>query len=338
MKDLFEQIGYEARLDVAPLAVRMRPESLDELVGQSEVIGEGTWLRNAIETDSLFSIILYGPAGTGKTTLARIIAEVTKAHFTEVSAISGGVSDLRRVIDEATKRLTLQNMRTILFIDEIHRFSRSQQDALLHAVEDRVVILIGATTENPYFEVNSALNSRSRIIEFKALTEKDIQTVLRRALFHERGLAGAYQLSLAALNAITVMAAGDARMALTTLELAAQIARGVDELTDSDRTELESPVRGDQPFVSGASGGSDPLNATLPTTPMEYSAQQASLRSVQIAQCMSSASFDSQSVGESSRSQARCSFDSPLDCRMHPNDPEERSAPRNRSFLYPTGA
>jgi len=228
----------EALLSVAPLAVRMRPKTLDELVGQVEIIGEGTWLRSAIETDTLSSIILFGPAGTGKTTLARIIAQVTRAHFTEVSAISGGVSDLRRVIDEASKRLTLQNLRTILFVDEIHRFSRSQQDALLHAVEDRILILIGATTENPFFEVNTALLSRSRVIEFKVLTNADVEQIVLRALEDERGLNGAYRLSEAALRAIVVMAGGDARMALTTLELAADVARTPETLTEDERLEF----------------------------------------------------------------------------------------------------
>jgi putative ATPase len=238
MDNLFSAQEHEALNSVAPLAVRMRPTSLDELVGQLEVVGAGTWLRSAIETDSLSSIILYGPAGTGKTTLARIIALVTKATFTEVSAISGGVSDLRRVIDEASKRLTLQNLRTILFVDEIHRFSRSQQDALLHAVEDRVVVLIGATTENPFFEVNSALISRSRVIEFKALTNEDIEQIVLRALNDERGLAGEYALTDAALAAITVMSGGDARTALTTLELAAEVAREPKQLTDDEQLEV----------------------------------------------------------------------------------------------------
>jgi putative ATPase len=238
MKNLFSSIEHDALSSVAPLAVRMRPATLDELVGQLEVVGEGTWLKGAIETDSLSSIILFGPAGTGKTTLARIVAQVTRAHFTEVSAISGGVSDLRRVIDEAGKRLMLQNLRTILFVDEIHRFSRSQQDALLHAVEDRVVILIGATTENPFFEVNSALISRSRVIEFKVLTNEDIDCIILRALTDERGLAGACRLSDAALAAITVMSGGDARAALTTLELAAEVARDATALTDEERMEF----------------------------------------------------------------------------------------------------
>jgi putative ATPase len=238
MENLFSAQEQDAFNSVAPLAVRMRPTTLDELVGQLEVVGAGTWLRSAIETDSLSSIILYGPAGTGKTTLARIIAQVTKATFTEVSAITGGVSDLRRVIDEASKRLTLQNLRTILFVDEIHRFSRSQQDALLHAVEDRVVVLIGATTENPFFEVNSALNSRSRVIEFKALTNSDIEQIVLRALTDKRGLAGDYVLTDAALAAITVMSGGDARTALTTLELAAEVARDPGQLTEEEQLEV----------------------------------------------------------------------------------------------------
>ncbi|MDR2197789.1 MAG: replication-associated recombination protein A [Coriobacteriales bacterium] len=224
MDNLFTPIENEALLSVAPLAVRMRPRTLDDLVGQREVVGEGTWLRGAIEGDTLSSIILFGPAGTGKTTLARIIAGMTRANFTEVSAISGGVSDLRRVIEEAKRNLTLQEQRTILFVDEIHRFSRSQQDALLHAVEDRIVILIGATTENPFFEVNSALISRSRVIEFKTLTDEDVSLVLDRALSDERGLAGVCELTDEARAAIINMAGGDARSALTTLELAAELA------------------------------------------------------------------------------------------------------------------
>jgi len=154
--NLFSEMEEANRLEGAPLAVRMRPRDLDELVGQREAVGEGTWLRNAIESDMLSSVILFGPAGTGKTSLARIIAAHTHAEFVEVSAVSGTVADLRREIDAASKRLSYSGLRTILFIDEIHRFSRSQQDALLHAVEDRIVILVGATTENPFFEVNSA--------------------------------------------------------------------------------------------------------------------------------------------------------------------------------------
>ena len=196
MDTLFTEMENERKSEVAPLAVRMRPRSLDELVGQDEAVGLGSWLRNAIEQDRLSSVILFGPAGTGKTSLAHIVAETTKATFVEVSAIGGTVSDLRREIDAADKRLAMGGLRTILFVDEIHRFNRSQQDALLHAVEDRVLVLVGATTENPFFEVNSALISRSRIVELHGLSDGDIGELVDRAV-------------------------GDGRGALTTLELAA---------------------------------------------------------------------------------------------------------------------
>ncbi|NTU88333.1 MAG: replication-associated recombination protein A [Actinobacteria bacterium] len=221
---LFSEIEDQARRGVAPLAVRMRPTSLSELVGQDDVVGEGTWLKSAIESDSLSSVVFFGPAGTGKTSLARIIASVTQAEFVEVSAVSGGVADLRREIEEASKRLTFSDRRTILFVDEIHRFSRSQQDALLHAVEDRVVILVGATTENPFFEVNSALLSRSRIVELHPLSDEDITALILRALSDVRGLAGAYAITQPAIEAIAISAGGDARMALTTLELSCDLA------------------------------------------------------------------------------------------------------------------
>ena len=174
MDTLFSEIEQQARSSVAPLAVRMRPRTLDELVGQDEAVGPGSWLRAAIEQDRLSSIILYGPAGTGKTSLAHVIAQATKATFVEVSAIGGTVSDLRREIDAAEKRLAMNGSRTILFVDEIHRFNRSQQDSLLHAVEDRVIVLVGATTENPFFEVNSALISRSRVVELHSLSDADV--------------------------------------------------------------------------------------------------------------------------------------------------------------------
>ncbi|WP_165247662.1 replication-associated recombination protein A [Adlercreutzia sp. ZJ141] len=221
MDTLFTAMENERRATVAPLAVRMRPRSLDELVGQQDAVGPDSWLRRAIEQDCLSSLILYGPAGTGKTSIAHVIAETTKAAFVEVSAIGGTVSDLRREIDAANERLALSGRRTILFVDEIHRFNRSQQDALLHAVEDRIVVLVGATTENPFFEVNSALNSRSRIIELKSLTDADIAEMVRRAVADERGLGGTYQLDDDALNDIVLLAGGDGRAALTTLELAA---------------------------------------------------------------------------------------------------------------------
>ncbi len=163
MDTLFSCNERVKQLKNAPLAVRMRPSTLDDYVGHKKAVGPGSWLRSAIEHDVLSSVILYGPAGTGKTTLAHIIASHTKSEFVEVSAVTGTVKDLRREIDEAKHRLMMFDRRTILFIDEIHRFSRSQQDALLHAVENRTVVMIGATTENPYFEVNSALRSRRRV-------------------------------------------------------------------------------------------------------------------------------------------------------------------------------
>jgi putative ATPase len=198
----------------------MRPRVLDEFVGQEAAVGEGTWLRRAIDADALFSVILYGPAGTGKTSLARIVAAATAAHFEEVSAITGGVAELRAAIAAASDRLGLSGQRTILFVDEIHRFSKSQQDALLHAVEDRIVVLIGATTENPFFEVNAPLISRSRIIELFPLSDEDVRTVVNRALDDERGFGGTVSATPEAADAIVLTAGGDARVALTTLELA----------------------------------------------------------------------------------------------------------------------
>lgn len=222
---LFSDMEDEVRLEHAPLAVRMRPRTLDEVVGQEEAFGEGTWLRGAIENDTLSSIILYGPAGTGKTSLARVIAKSTNATFVEVSAIGGTVSDLRKVIAEADKRLVHRNLRTILFIDEIHRFNRAQQDALLHAVEDGIVVLIGATTENPYFEVNSALLSRSRLIELHSLSDENLRTIIMRALVDDRGLASEYELDDDALGTILTLSGGDGRAALTTLALSADVAK-----------------------------------------------------------------------------------------------------------------
>lgn len=220
MDTLFTEIENEAKSKVAPLAVRMRPRSLDEVVGQLEAVGPGSWLRSAIEQDRLSSVILFGPAGTGKTSLAHVIAETTRAAFVEVSAVGGTVSDLRREMDAAQKRLSMNGSRTILFVDEIHRFNRSQQDALLHAVEDRILVLVGATTENPFFEVNSALISRSRVVELHSLSDGDIATLVDRALLDERGLGGCYELESTARSAIVLLAGGDGRSALTTLELA----------------------------------------------------------------------------------------------------------------------
>lgn len=226
MFDILDAEGRERdTLKFAPLARRMRPQNLDEVVGQKDAIGPGTWLHNAVLADALSSIILYGPAGTGKTTIANVIASMTSSHFEEVSAVSGSVADLRRVIAGAKERLEASGTKTILFIDEIHRFSRSQQDSLLHAVEDRTIVLIGATTENPYFEVNTALLSRSRVVLLHSLTDEDIDVVIDRALSSERGLNGEFEIAENAKSEIIRLSAGDARSALNSLEFASQMAK-----------------------------------------------------------------------------------------------------------------
>lgn len=248
MQTLFTEIEEESAFENAPLAVRMRPQSLEELVGQQGACGPGSWLRTAIERDALSSVILFGPAGTGKTSIAHIIAESTQAEFVEVSAIGGTVKDLRREIDAAAQRLKLGRGRTILFVDEIHRFNRAQQDALLHAVENKTLVLIGATTENPYFEVNSALLSRSRVVELHSLGDADVASLIKRALVDKRGLAGAYALADEALDALVLLAGGDGRAALTSLELAAQLTEpGTSEapaLIGRDTVGLANPHRG----------------------------------------------------------------------------------------------
>src|SRR5579884_1491433 len=201
-----------------PLAARMRPRTLDEFVGQEQIVGPGRALRRAIESDQAPSMILWGPPGTGKTTLAQIIAHQTGAHFAALSAVSAGVADLRRVVADARK-LRAAGRRTVMFIDEIHRFNKAQQDAVLPYVEDGTVTLIGATTENPSFEVISALLSRTRVFVLKALSDEDIVNVLRRAIDREH-----FSVEDDALEAIALIANGDARTALNILELAVEAA------------------------------------------------------------------------------------------------------------------
>jgi putative ATPase len=205
-----------------PLAVRMRPRSLDELAGQQHILGPGKPLRRAIEQDRLGSIILWGPPGSGKTTLALLIARTTRAHFASLSAVTDGVADLRKVIEEAKKRRRA-GQRTVLLVDEVHRWSKSQQDALLPYVEDGTIILVGATTENPYFDVIAALRSRLRIFKLEPLSDDDLAVLVQRAVDDpERGLGDrGLTLAPAALRHIVAISGGDARVALNALEAAA---------------------------------------------------------------------------------------------------------------------
>src|SRR5436190_21046825 len=209
----------------APLAARMRPRALSEIVGQDHVLGAGKTLRKAIEADRVPSLVLWGPPGSGKTTLARVIANTTHAEFAPVSAVSAGVADLRRIVKEAQERYGERGQRTILFIDEIHRFNKSQQDAILPYVEDGTVVLMGATTENPSFEVNSALLSRARVVVLHALTVEQLDRLLERALNDERGLSRLrVSLTEEARQHLLALSDGDARSMLNILELAASAA------------------------------------------------------------------------------------------------------------------
>ncbi len=204
----------------APLAFRLRPKTLDEFYGQEDIIGPGSALRKGIETDALASIILAGPPGTGKTTLAHIIAERTNAQFVTLNAVTSGVADLKAVCQEAEQIRTGLGQRTILFIDEIHRFNKAQQDALLPYVESGAVILIGATTENPYFDVRSAILSRSQVYLLKPLTMENLVSILDRAVQHSDGFGGKIKMSKDALEYIARVSNGDARIALNALEAA----------------------------------------------------------------------------------------------------------------------
>lgn len=222
--DLFEYSRKDQMAKEAPLAVRMRPRTLAEFVGQEEILGPGRALRRAVERDQLSSLILWGPPGTGKTSLAMVIANTTQSHFEAISAVMAGVQEIRRLIEEAKERRALYGQRTIVLVDEIHRFNKAQQDALLPHVEDGTIILIGATTENPYFEVISALVSRSRVFQLKPLNETEIETILRRALADpERGY-GQRKVNIddEAIAHIVRIAGGDARVALNALEMAVE--------------------------------------------------------------------------------------------------------------------
>jgi putative ATPase len=248
--DLFTEAANQRQLENPPLPIRLRPRTLDQLVGQQHVLGEGSALRLAIEQDRPPSMILFGPPGTGKTTIARIVAERTGATFEELSAVSARVDDVRAVIARARERLGANGLRTILFIDEIHRFNKGQQDSVLHAVEDGLVTLIGATTENPYFEVNAALLSRCTVIELFALDEEELSEIVRRGAAEVE-----VELDDELVRLIATRAGGDARSALQILELARDTARteevplAADHVLDASRKRpLLYDRKGDQHY------------------------------------------------------------------------------------------
>jgi len=220
---LFEASEEAHRRDAQPLAARMRPESLEEFVGQRHFLGEGKLLRRLLKADRLGSVIFYGPPGTGKTTLARLLAGESRSHFRQLSAVTSGVKELRQILSEACDRLSAAGQRTLLFIDEMHRFNKAQQDVLLPDVEEGVVILVGVTTENPFFTINSPLVSRSRILQFEPLSVEELKTLLRRALADERRGLGRREIRIHddALEFLAELSDGDARRAISALEVGA---------------------------------------------------------------------------------------------------------------------
>jgi len=218
---LFDAAGEEAAAASAPLAVRMRPRTLAEVIGQRHLTGEGTPFRKLADHDAAMSLLLWGPPGTGKTTLAQVVSHVTRRRFTELSAVTAGVKDVRAAIDTARRDLGLTGTGTILFVDEVHRFNKAQQDTLLPAVENRWVSFIGATTENPFFSVVGPLLSRSLLLTLEPLSDADIRAVIERAVADERGLAGRITLADGVTDLLIRLAGGDARRVLTYLEAAA---------------------------------------------------------------------------------------------------------------------
>ena len=251
MDSLFDDAGEQAAAAAAPLAVRMRPRSLDEVIGQRHLTAPGTPFRKLIDNDAPMSLVLWGPPGTGKTTLAYVVSQVTKRRFTELSAVTAGVKDVRAAVDAARQQLGMSGRQTLLFIDEVHRFSKTQQDALLPAVENRWVSFIGATTENPSFSVVSPLLSRSLLLTLQPLEDDDIRTLLKRALAQERGLGGKVAIDDDALEHLIRLAGGDGRRSLTYLEAAALGTDHIDTLTLEravDRAAVRYDRDGDQHY------------------------------------------------------------------------------------------
>ncbi len=232
--NLFEYQAKEAMAASRPLADRMRPKRLDDVVGQSHVLGQGSLIQNAVSEDRIFSMILWGPPGCGKTTIARIIARETRSFFVQFSAVLSGVKEIRSVIGQAKNQLQVNRKKTVLFIDEIHRFNKAQQDAFLHHVESGLITLIGATTENPSFEVIPALMSRCRVITLNQLSEEDIVSLLNRAISDKENGLGRFNLRLEneAVSLLAQLADGDARYALNALEIAASIAIPANRIND----------------------------------------------------------------------------------------------------------
>ncbi|GAA1279481.1 ATPase AAA [Planotetraspora silvatica] len=251
MDSLFDSAAEEAHKSQEPLAVRMRPRGLDEVIGQRHLLGSGTPLRRLVESEAPMSLFLWGPPGTGKTTLAYVVSNATKRRFVEVSAVSAGVKDVRAAIDQARRDLGMTGRQTVLFVDEVHRFNKAQQDALLPAVENRWVTFIGATTENPFFSVISPLLSRSLLLTLEPLSEDDIRAVLERAVTDPRGLGGRVTLRADALDQLVRLAGGDARRSLTYLEAAALLADDVTvEVVEkaADKAAVRYDRQGDQHY------------------------------------------------------------------------------------------
>lgn len=258
--NLFDMNKENVLKKSAPLADRLRPRALDEIYGQEHILGKGKLLRRLILSDKVASIILYGPPGTGKTTIASVIAETTKMHFEKISAVTSGVAEMRKLLSSADDRLSIDNVRTILFIDEIHRFNKGQQDALLPYVERGIIILIGATTENPFYEINRALISRCQIFELKPISDEEMKRILQRAISdRERGFGNLnLEISDEALDYLIMTANGDARAALNALEIAVLSSKSESGTLFIDRDTIAESMQ--QKFATYDKGGDEHYN------------------------------------------------------------------------------